>query len=149
MRSCPRTPTAIDLFCGVGGLSLGLKDAGFRLIGAADSDRHAIETHRRNFPDVKASECDLIKASGASLRESLGLGNGSIDLLSGGPPCQGFSAGGRHTKKDPRNKGVAAFARLVTELRPRYFLMENVRGFTFQEHAPDRKSTRLNSSHSS
>ena len=133
-------PPTLDLFCGVGGLSLGLLDAGFRLIGAADLDPLAITAHRLNFPSVPPLVCDLFHVDAAkALREAFGLGSCPLDLLAGGPPCQGFSAGGRHQKQDPRNKGVLAFARLVAELKPRYFLMENVRGFLFKNHIPLRR----------
>lgn len=127
-------PTAIDLFCGVGGLSLGVQQAGFRLVGSVDLDKIALETHRINFPDVPTYCCDLFLESACAIRKGLGIGNQSLDLLTGGPPCQGFSSGGIRAKTDPRNQGIMAFARLVSELRPRYFLMENVRGFLFADH---------------
>jgi DNA (cytosine-5)-methyltransferase 1 len=132
-------PTAIDLFCGVGGLSLGLVQGGFRLLGAVDQDRHTLETHTSNFPNTPTHCCDLYDASGEDVRATLGITGQPVDLLAGGPPCQGFSIGGRRAKKDPRNHGVLAFARLVAEIRPRYFLMENVRGFTFRDHAAIRR----------
>jgi DNA (cytosine-5)-methyltransferase 1 len=131
--------TALDLFCGVGGLSLGLLQAGFRLLGGVDSDVIALRTYGVNFPEVRTTSNDLLECSGSQLRRDLGLGRSAIDLLAGGPPCQGFSAGGIRGKTDRRNQGVLAFARLVTELRPRYFLMENVRGFLFDDHASLRK----------
>lgn len=127
-------PTALDLFSGVGGLSLGLTQAGFRLLGGADIDGKAVDAHRANFPDSLSRQCDLFGISGSELRGVFNLGCAPIDLLAGGPPCQGFSAGGVRVKADPRNQGVAAFARLVAEVRPRYFLMENVRGFLFRDH---------------
>lgn len=127
-------PTALDLFCGVGGLSLGLHQAGFHLLGGADSDQQVLDTHKANFPDVPTYRCDLFAESGDRVLEGLGIAGRCIDLLAGGPPCQGFSAGGVRVKQDPRNRGIMAFARLVTEIRPRYFLMENVRGFLFHAH---------------
>ena len=127
-------PTALDLFCGVGGLSLGVQQAGFRLLGGVDSDQIVLDTHKANFPKVPTHLCDLFKVSGEELRLGLGLGNQVIDLIAGGPPCQGFSIGGRQIAKDPRNHGVMAFAKLITDLKPRYFLMENVRGFLFKDH---------------
>ncbi|WP_020472345.1 DNA cytosine methyltransferase [Zavarzinella formosa] len=132
-------PTAIDLFCGVGGLSLGLSQTGFKLTGAADSDQGVLDMHAVNFPDVPVACLDLFSATAKSIRQVLKLGKTQIDLLAGGPPCQGFSSGGVQHPRDNRNKGVPAFARLVTELRPRYFLMENVRGLMFAKHKPKRK----------
>jgi DNA (cytosine-5)-methyltransferase 1 len=132
-------PTAVDLFCGVGGLSLGLVQAGFRLLAGFDADRTTLCVYEKNFPGVLARPFDLISCTGTQLRRVLKLKGAPIDLLAGGPPCQGFSAGGLQAERDPRNRGVLAFARLVNELRPRYFLMENVRGFTFKEHASLRK----------
>ena len=127
-------PTALDIFCGVGGLSLGLSQAGFQLVGGADLDEQTLETHKLNFPGVPTHPCDLFEETGSAIRKGLGLGTKVIDLLAGGPPCQGFSTGGVRAKSDPRNQGIMAFARLVEELRPRYFLMENVRGFLFRDH---------------
>lgn len=127
-------PTALDLFCGVGGLSLGLQQAGFQLVGGADFDELTLETHKTNFPDVLTHHCDLFEESGKAIRTGLGLQKQTIDLLAGGPPCQGFSTGGVRAKADPRNRGIMAFARIVSEIRPRYFLMENVRGFLFVDH---------------
>ncbi len=135
----PKLPTALDLFCGVGGLSLGLLQAGFELIGAVDYDQTALDAFRTNFADVPTVRQDLNVATGGALRRDLGIGKRDIDLLIGGPPCQGFSVGGIGAKIDPRNEGVLAFARIVNELRPRYFVMENVRGFLSPKHADKRR----------
>ena len=127
-------PTAVDLFCGVGGLSLGLRQAGFRLLGGVDSEEIVLGSYKTNFPGVPAIALNLHSQSGEQLWQALQLHGQMIDLLVGGPPCQGFSVGGLHAKADPRNEGVLAFAQLVTELRPRYFIMENVRGFLSPQH---------------
>src|SRR5450755_2894357 len=116
----PRAPTAVDLFCGVGGFSLGLLQSGFRLIGAVDNDPQVLSTYQTNFPDVRTHPCDLFTTPGASVVQALGIGQVTIDLLVSGPPCQGFSSGGVRAKRDPRNKGIMSFARLVKEIRPRY-----------------------------
>jgi DNA (cytosine-5)-methyltransferase 1 len=134
-----KRPMAVDLFCGVGGLSLGLVHAGFDLIGAVDDDQTVLNAYRSNFADVPTARHDLNVATGSALRRDLGIGKKDIDLLVGGPPCQGFSFGGVNKRSDPRNEGVLAFARLVKELRPRYFVMENVRGFLSAPHAGRRK----------
>jgi DNA (cytosine-5)-methyltransferase 1 len=118
---------------------LGLVQSGFRVVGAVDNDPQVLATYETNFPDVPSHCCDLFNAPGPSILKALNLGRAKIDLLVGGPPCQGFSVGGVRTKRDPRNKGIMSFARLVEEIRPRYFLMENVRGFLFHNHDGLRK----------
>ncbi len=134
-----KRPTAVDLFCGVGGLSLGLVQAGFDLIGAVDNDQAVLDAFRSNFADVPIARHNLNVATGRALRRDLGIEKRNIDLLVGGPPCQGFSVGGVGAKMDPRNEGVLAFARVLNELRPRYFVMENVRGFLAPKHADRRR----------
>jgi len=134
-----KRPTAVDLFCGVGGLSLGLIQAGFDLIGAVDYDQIVLDAFQSNFTNIPTARHDLNVGTGGALRRVLGIGKKDIDVLVGGPPCQGFSVGGVGAKMDPRNEGVLAFARIVNELRPRYFVMENVRGFLAPKHADRRR----------
>jgi len=134
-QSASKAPCAIDLFCGVGGLSLGLTLAGFDLIGAVDSDQKVLDSFKSNFKRTSVARQDLFTCSGAKIRRDLRIGNKRIDVLVGGPPCQGFSVGGISAKSDERNEGVLAFARIVTELRPRYFVMENVGGLLAKKHA--------------
>lgn len=117
------TLRAIDLFCGAGGLSRGLCDAGFEIVAAVDSWETALRSYRANFPthrvlgsDASAVTPDLFKVSTR------------LDLIAGGPPCQGFSIQRIGNDLDDRNDLVLAFARIVSELRPRCFLMENVPG---------------------
>lgn len=122
-----RQLTALDLFSGAGGFSLGLEKAGFQVLGAADVWNVAAQSYRANFQHPIAT-CDLATTSGKALLKQLGIKNTSIDLLVGGPPCQGFSIqriGGDH---DARNNLVLEFARLVLEIGPRLFVMENVPG---------------------
>src|SRR5258707_7838094 len=101
-----KSPTALDAFCGVGGLSLGAMLAGFQVVGAVDSDQNVLDAFKKNFKNVSTTRRDLNDASGAELRTDLGLGKRRIDLLVGGPPCQGFSVGGIGAENDPRNEGV-------------------------------------------
>jgi DNA (cytosine-5)-methyltransferase 1 len=119
--------TAVDLFCGAGGFSTGLVAAGFRLLGAVDSWDVACRTYRRNFahPVLNA---DIHNLPGLKILEKLGVPGASIDLVVGGPPCQGFSVQRIGEDLDPRNNLVHDFARLVLEFQPRMFLMENVPG---------------------
>jgi len=127
-----KRPIGVDLFCGAGGMTLGFEQAGFDVIAAFDVEAWNIATHQKNFPKTKAVALDLAKASGKTLREHARLGNRTIDVVFGGPPCQGFSVGGKRDLDDERNLLVYEFAKLVRELRPRYFVMENVRGLLLE-----------------
>lgn len=121
-------PVGVDLFCGVGGMSLGFEQAGFNVVAAVDSDKINVETHKKNFPTCKTIRGDLSDMTGAEIREQAKIGDTHIDLLFGGPPCQGFSLIGKRDAADPRNKHLQDFARLVGELAPNYFVVENVAG---------------------
>ncbi|PQO35880.1 DNA cytosine methyltransferase [Bremerella cremea] len=131
-----RRPTAIDLFCGVGGMSLGFEQAGFDVLAAFDSELFNIRTHALNFPDVRARVADLSRGTARELRSISKLGRRKIDVVFGGPPCQGFSVGGRHDVNDERNQLIFDFARLVSEFRPNYFVMENVKGLMHARSRP-------------
>src|SRR5436305_358332 len=127
-------PTALDLFCGAGGLSLGLAQAGFRVIAGVDAWDPAVSSYRQNFahPCISA---DLSNLSPQALRAQLNLED-QLDLISGGPPCQVFSIQRIGSDCDLRNDLVLKFAEFVTELRPRAFLMENVPGLLGKRGAP-------------
>lgn len=127
-----RRPSAIDLFCGAGGLSLGFEQSGFNVIAAVDSNPINISTYSRNFPSTKAICADIFRLTGDEIRARCGLdAKEEIDVVFGGPPCQGFSAIGKRDLKDPRNALIFEFSRLVAELNPRYFVMENVAGLMY------------------
>jgi DNA (cytosine-5)-methyltransferase 1 len=117
----------MDLFAGAGGFSLGLSNAGFQVVGAFDNWDVAARTHAANF-NHPVHVCDLSKTSGSELLGMIGMPAGSIDLLVGGPPCQGFSVQRIGADHDVRNHLVLEFGRLVSEISPRLFLMENVPG---------------------
>ncbi|WP_092807457.1 DNA cytosine methyltransferase [Rhodococcus globerulus] len=119
--------TAIDAFCGSGGLSLGIERAGFDLVTAFDNDEASVRTHNKNMPG-SAFVGDAKTLTAAALRKQGGLrARDELDLLAGGPPCQGFSKQKRGAHLgDSRNELVLEFLRLVEELEPRAFLMENV-----------------------
>lgn len=121
-------PTGVDLCCGVGGMSLGFEQAGFNIIAAADIDEVNVAAHSINFPDCEAWCTDLSLASGRKFRKETGIGKTHIDVLFSGPPCQGFSLIGKRLQGDPRNLLVYHVARLIGELLPSYFVMENVEG---------------------
>jgi len=130
----PTKPIAIDVFAGVGGLSLGLHRAGFSVIASFDLDPINVETYRKNFPKTVAIKSDVSRLSGSDVRKLSGLGaNEQIDIVSGGPPCQGFSLIGKRLLNDPRNQLLIEFARLISELQPRYFVIENVAGLMIGE----------------
>jgi DNA (cytosine-5)-methyltransferase 1 len=121
-------PKAIDLFCGAGGMSLGFEEAGFNVIGAIDIEQNNKEIYSKNFPDCNVWCADLSTLSGKEIMQETGLLGEPVDVLFGGPPCQGFSLIGRRVPHDPRNALLHDFARLVIELSPRYFVVENVNG---------------------
>lgn len=126
-------PIAIDLFSGCGGLTLGLKQAGFKVIGAIEIDPVAVETYRLNHRKVKVWCRDIRKISVSSVMCELKLKKGELDLLAGCPPCQSFSSmrthnGGRRVR-DKKNKDlVFELLRFVKKLRPKTIMMENVPG---------------------
>jgi len=125
----------VDLFAGCGGFSLGMERAGFRALAAIDSNHDAVETYRANFPGVAhVLEKDLTKFNPSEL-ESL-LGGETVDVIIGGPPCQGFSKvrkvdGSNHGQRpieDARRNLYQDFLRFVAHFRPRVFVIENVLG---------------------
>lgn len=132
MRGSEKKPTAIDLFCGCGGLSVGLKKAGFRVLAAVDIDPLSIKTYRANHRKVKVSEVDIRELDPLDLLKTINLRVGDLDLLAGCPPCQGFSTlrtlNGAVDVDDPRNDLLSEFQRFVEVLRPRAVMMENVPG---------------------
>ncbi|MFB5171072.1 DNA cytosine methyltransferase [Erwinia amylovora] len=128
-RNTSNKLTCIEGFCGAGGMSLGLKQAGFDVRLAFDINEYAVETYNQNI----GNHCEKLDASivsGKFLLEKAGIKT-RLDLFSGGPPCQGFSKQkrGAHLLEDDRNKLVLEYSRLVNELKPRAFLFENVEIF--------------------
>lgn len=121
-------PIGVDLFCGVGGMSLGFEQAGIDVVAAIDGDPIHVECYKRNFTSCSVESGDLSELSGSDVRRLTGLGDRQIDVLFGGPPCQGFSCMGKREADDPRNLLLYHFARLVREMQPTYFVVENVTG---------------------
>ena len=132
-------PSVIDLFAGVGGLSLGAARAGFAVALAVELDKHAIAAHRKNFPNVKHLAEDIGKLDGEKLLRHAGLTPGELDGLVGGPPCQGFSTIGRRCVGDPRNNLFHKFFSLVSECAPKFFIVENVLGILDSQYDDIRK----------
>jgi len=123
-----KRPVGVDLYCGVGGMSLGFEQAGFDVIAAADSEEKHVDTYLKNFPSCNARRIDLSSVSGNQLRKKFDIGDTHIDVVFAGPPCQGFSLIGKRRIRDPRNLLLYDLARLVVELSPSYFVVENVEG---------------------
>lgn len=121
-------PTAISLFCGAGGCSLGFKQAGYEILYANDKDSAAIDTYKRNFPDAVCSNEDINNLDFNRVLEDIGLAPGELDMLIGGPPCQGFSTAGTRFWDDPRNYLLKSYVRALEVVRPKWFIMENVEG---------------------
>lgn len=134
-KSDPR-PAVIDLFSGVGGLSLGAARAGFRVAASVELDPIASKSHADNFPTTRHFEVDVSRLDGAKLLFDTGLQRGQLSGLIGGPPCQGFSFIGRRDAQDPRNELFAHFFRLVGEMRPHFFVAENVPGILTPGYEP-------------
>ncbi|TKJ35817.1 MAG: DNA (cytosine-5-)-methyltransferase [Planctomycetes bacterium B3_Pla] len=127
-----KKPRAIDLFCGCGGLTLGLKQAGFQVVGAVEIDRLAVETYQANHPEVEVWEEDIQGLTVARVKRKLTLKKGELDLLAGCPPCQGFSTmttlNGGYEICDERNDLISQFMKFVEGLAPKTIMMENVPG---------------------
>lgn len=122
--------SCVDGFSGAGGLSLGLSRAGFEILLSFDNDKLCIETQQSNPSYFKHQTrcCGIDDMLGGHLLTETGLQPGELDLLAGGPPCQGFSVQRIGADIDDRNDLVLKFVQLVDEVRPKFFLMENVRG---------------------
>lgn len=116
----------VDLFCGAGGLSVGFESAGFKSVYAIDNDAAAIETYKYNHPDCHTVCSDIEKISAADIFKAAGTTN--IPLIVGGPNCQGVSLRGKRDQNDPKNKMFTHFRRLIEEVQPEWFVMENVPG---------------------
>jgi DNA (cytosine-5)-methyltransferase 1 len=130
-----RRPIGIDLFAGAGGLSLGFEQAGFDIAAAVEIDPIHCATHEYNFPYSKTICASVVEVTGDDIRRRSRLGNVEIDTVFGGAPCQGFSLMGKRAFDDPRNQLVFHYVRIVTELKPKYFVFENVKGLTLGKHA--------------
>lgn len=118
--------TSLDLFAGAGGMTLGFKLAGIKSIGAVEVDRFAAETFRHNFPEIPMYQRDVYSFSDEEIKSKFA----GVDIVAGGPPCQGFSVAGptQYGIIDKRNTLIMEFFRFVKVLRPKYCVLENVKG---------------------
>lgn len=127
-----KKPRAVDLFCGAGGLSEGLRQAGYKVIGAVEIDSLACSTYRLNHKRVKLWERDITRLSGAAMMKALKLRPGALDLLAACPPCQGFSTmrtkNGARWNRDSRNDLIFEVLRIIRSMRPKTVMLENVPG---------------------
>jgi DNA (cytosine-5)-methyltransferase 1 len=111
---------ALSLFSGAGGMDVGMEEAGFRVVAASEMDKHACATFRENHPKTELLEGDLNDNFSKITKYN------DIDLVFGGPPCQGFSVAGKMDVSDPRSTLVFSFCDVVEKVRPKAFVMENV-----------------------
>lgn len=123
-----RTRTAVDLFAGAGGSTQGLKQAGYRVVGAIEFDAACAETYRANHDGTKLIEDDIRSVSPAGLMSAAEIEPGKLDLLNACPPCQGFSSLGTTDDDDERNDLVLTVSSFIEEMQPRAFILENVPG---------------------
>ena len=125
-----RNPRFISLFSGAMGLDLGLEKAGLECVGCLEMDKRACQTIRRNRPGIPLIQGDIRDwISEGALLDQFGITAGEVSLIVGGPPCPSFStAGKRQAFNDPRGQVMFDFLKIVNDVRPTFFLMENVRG---------------------
>lgn len=121
--------TAVDLFCGCGGIATGLRATGFEVLAGVDLNQHYICSFRENFPDAHTLLWDLNTTPPSDFMRKIGVESGELDLLAGGPPCQGFSKNVPRKARfleDSRNLLIKTFLDYCEALQPRMVLMENV-----------------------
>lgn len=143
--------TCISLFSGCGGLDIGLQQAGFRILAATDCDPIVARAHAENFPDVPFICKRIGLLSAVELRAAAGLRPGeSLDLLAGGPPCPPFSKSRFYRKDKPRSlkdpvaaETIGGYLKLLRELRPKAFVLENVKGLAYGVHCDALKEIRV------
>jgi len=123
---------AIDLFCGCGGMGLGLKKAGFDVLYANDINEDAVNTYRANLKDTLVEYGDITKINPLDVKKK--IKNQKIDLVVAGTPCQGFSTSGKRNPNDPRNKLFKQLIKFVNVFKPKIFVMENVSGLLNMEN---------------
>ena len=126
-------PRILDLFCGIGGLSLGLSRAGLSPIGGLDNWKDAARTYEHNHHNQPCMVADISTVRVEEICEFFAVKPKDIDMMAGGPPCQGFSTVGKRDSRDPRNKLWQHYLELVDQIRPAYVLVENVEGMVVMD----------------
>ena len=148
-------PTFVDIFAGCGGLSLGLMQAGWKGIFAIEHDLHAFKTlndnliqdncrHKFIWPEWLPKKPHSIAEFLQKHRKDISSLAGKVDMLVGGPPCQGFSSAGRRDPNDPRNRLVESYLEFVKLIRPCIVLIENVRGITHDFESDSNSNGKIN-----
>ena len=129
-------PVAVDLFAGAGGMSLGFEQAGFDIAAAVELDPVHAATHHFNFPTTHTLAQSVVGLDARAILDACNTTTSkpSVEVVFGGPPCQGFSLMGHRMMDDPRNQLARQFIRLVVELNANYFVFENVKGLTVGKH---------------
>lgn len=130
VASVKNGPKVLDLFSGCGGLSYGFGKQGYEIIAGVDNWRDSLDTFERNHPGARGVVLDLANVTSEQLA---GLAD-AVDLVIGGPPCQGFSISGKRDPNDPRNKLYRGFVRTVEHFKPKAFVMENVPNLVSMEN---------------
>lgn len=133
MEAKPNGPKSLDLFCGIGGLTLGLQQSGIECLGGVDKWKEAARTFDANLSPTKCLVADLAEVSVREMEDFFGIRREEVDLIAGGPPCQGFSTVGKRQATDERNSLWRHFLEIVSEVRPPYVLMENVEGLVVMD----------------
>ena len=123
-----RSLNVIDLFCGCGGFSKGFEEAGYKVRFGIDMWKDATVTYKQNFPDAVVLNEDITNVTGKDILKIANLQNGEVDVIIGGPPCQGFSVSGKRMIDDERNKLYKSYVQIVSDIKPMVFVMENVPG---------------------
>lgn len=125
----PLSFSTLDLFCGAGGITEGFRQSGYVCLYGNDCMKEAVETFSHNHPEAWGDARDIEKVDPSQVRKRLGLSKGALDVLVGGPPCQGFSINApERFLKDPRNRLFKDYVRFLEEFAPKAFLFENVPG---------------------
>lgn len=133
-KSTEAAPKAISLFSGCGGLDLGFSAAGFNIVGHVELDLAAQNIYKANFPNSELLGDDVCQISEKDIDDWKNK-YGKIDLLIGGPPCQGFSLAGKRDPNDIRNQLYQYYVKIVSKIQPKVFVMENVRLLTSMKTA--------------
>lgn len=128
VKNKAKSLNVIDLFCGCGGFSEGFAEAGYNVRFGIDIWRDATVTYQHNFPQAAVLNEDITKINGRDILIAANMKADEVDVIIGGPPCQGFSVSGKRTIDDERNKLYKSYVQIVSELKPKVFVMENVPG---------------------
>ena len=119
-------PVVVDLFCGAGGMSTGFKEAGFSILWSNEFEEKYCKTYSLNHKNTLVKCGDIRNISSNEIKKS--LDGKEVDVIIGGPPCQGFSHAGRRDPTDPRNSLFMEFIRIIKDLQPKWVVIENVPG---------------------